>query len=258
MKSSVIGNHRAADIALGTGLAGQPIARDHLEGLAEMLFPQFVLPCHGIVLRLILRGDEASALAQLAIDLLGLHEIEHIVEGGAHVAEHGDRPLQPLMLPDAPEAVLQRAADIAGIARAGAFARVLRVEHGDAAARAGQRQRRRQAGMAGADDRHVDLRRQRTLRHLRPWCRIPPIGLFPEAGREDLGRVGHVGPPFLFFVFGVLIVRRARSRRPRIQLRRDRRRLRHLDELALFGQRFRRAARHAVGREGRNQQTAPP
>ena len=171
-----------------------------------MLLPQFVLPCHGIVLRLILRGDEASALAQLAIDLLGLHEIEHIVEGGAHVAEHGDRPLQALMLPDAPEAVLQRAADITGIARAGAFARVLRVEHGDAAARAGKRQRRRQAGMAGADDRHVDLRRQRTLRHLRPWCRIPPIGLFPEVGREDLGRCRSCR-------YAVLILRFRRSHR---------------------------------------------
>src|SRR5262249_30612194 len=95
------------------------------------------------------------------------------------------------------EAVLERAADIAGVARAGALAGLAGLEHGDAAAGAGQRQGGHEAGVAGADDGDIHRLRQRAFRQRRARRRGPPerplLEVRGEARAIDSHRAGY--PP---------------------------------------------------------------
>src|SRR5215813_7311884 len=124
---------------------------------------------------------------EIAVDLLPLDELEQPVEGGAHVAIDGDGALDPVAIDERAEAVLERAADITGVARAGALAGLAGFEDGDAAAGARQRQGGDETGVAGADDGDVDRLRQRARRQGRAWRRIPPIGLQLEIRRQQRG-----------------------------------------------------------------------
>src|SRR5215468_10348614 len=134
MEGAVIGDDRAAAVVVGAELAPLVGGGQHFEGLTEMTLAQRVFARHGLVLSRRARADEAAAMDELAGDLLLLDEREDPVEGGAHVAVDADGALETVPLHDLAEAVLQRAADIAGVARAGALAGVTGVEHGDAAA----------------------------------------------------------------------------------------------------------------------------
>src|SRR5262249_46499394 len=97
-------------------------ARQHLEGLAEMALAQLVLTRHVLILPGRQGADEAAAMDELAGDLLLLDQREDPVEGGAHIAIDADGPLETVPFDQLAEAMLERAADMGGVARTRALA----------------------------------------------------------------------------------------------------------------------------------------
>jgi hypothetical protein len=116
VERAMIGNDGAAAVIVGAELAPLTGARQHLEGFAEMAFAQCIFARHALMLPGRQRANEAAAMNELAGDLLLLDQREDPVEGGAHVAIDGGGAFETVPLDQLAEAVLQRAADIAGIA----------------------------------------------------------------------------------------------------------------------------------------------
>src|SRR5260221_7129625 len=150
-----------------------------------MRLAQFELAGEIVILPLRLGEDEAAADLEAAFDLLPAHAIGDRVEGGVHLAMDGDGVGRAMALHELGETVLERAADIAGVARRGAVAEILGVEHGDAAPGPRQHEGGVEAGDARADDGDVDRRRRRRRDRRDARRGIPPIGRLLEIGGED-------------------------------------------------------------------------
>src|SRR5712671_2941933 len=98
-----------------------------------MRLAQLELAGEIVILPLRLGEDEAATDLEAAFDLLLAHAIGDRIERGLHLAIDRDGVGNAVALHELGETVLERAADIAGIARRGAVAEILGVEHDDAA-----------------------------------------------------------------------------------------------------------------------------
>ncbi len=166
--------------------------RHHLELGAQMLAPPFELVGQVVVLALGLGHDQTAADLEAAIDLFLLDALGDGIERALHLAIDGDGVRVAPALLQVAETVLQRLADIARVARGGAVAQILGVQHDDLAAGTRQVDRGIQAREARAHDGHVHILRRR-LGHGRHARRgLPPIGRVLEIGCEDVR--AHGGP----------------------------------------------------------------
>ncbi len=136
------------------------------------------------------RGNIAAADVEAAVDVLGLDDLAHHIEGGLHLAIDRDRLVRPELLQEMAEVMLEGASDETRVAGAGALAEHASLEDGDAASGARQHQRGIQSRESGAHDRRVDLPRNRHFHRLRSRRRLPPIGGGLELTGELIGS-GH-------------------------------------------------------------------
>ena len=150
-----------------------------------MTLSQFELAREIVVLPSCLGKDEPAADLEAAFDLLLAYALDHGIKGGLHLPVDRDRVVGAVTLQELGETVLERAADIAGVARRGAVAEIAGIEHRDAAPGARQDERRVEPGDAGADYGDVDARwRCRRLASGRRR-RVPPIRCLLEVRREE-------------------------------------------------------------------------
>ena len=180
---------RAAPEPFRADLAALLRVGDHLERLAEEPLLELEIAGERLVLLRGRGGDEPPAPGEVAGDLLVLDQLRHVVPGRAQLAVDGDRLRLAEGVDELPEPVLAHLADEARVARARAEPRDVRFEHRHVTAAARQRERARQARVAGADDGHVGFGGQRRGRFIGTGRRVPP----PWLGAEVLGEdgVGH-------------------------------------------------------------------
>src|SRR5215469_3844479 len=119
-----VGDQGAAAIEVARDLVAHRLARQHGELAAEVLLAQRPFLLEIVVLPLRLGEDEAATDLEPALDLLGADALGDGIEGGLHLAIDRDRIGRAILPQQLAEAALQRAADIAGVARASALAEV--------------------------------------------------------------------------------------------------------------------------------------
>jgi hypothetical protein len=183
------GHQQAAVVVVAADLGALLVPRHHprlgghvAPGEGELLGQRPVVPRR-------LGAGEAARDPVMALDLLALDQLGGVAHGRQPFLVHGDRGGGADAAHQVAEGDRHGAADEARVAGGRALAGAFRLEHQDFASGARQGQRRRQPRQARADHRHVDLFGQRGIDARRPRCRLPPIGIAAEIGRQN--RIGH-------------------------------------------------------------------
>ena len=129
--------------------------------------------------------DSMADPRPVAIDALGPDQILDIVQRLHPLAADAEGELLIVPAGERGEAGLDAGRDLAAVAAGAAPAGGFRVDHQGGAAAPGRLARRHQAGIAGANDQHVDLARQGGVALRRARRVVPPIGLRLEARRQQ-------------------------------------------------------------------------
>ncbi len=175
VKTGEVRAHHAAVVEVAADFPVLFGLRDHLGVNMEMFVEAVRLAALGFVVRRAYGAGEASDRLVIAVDIFVGDEGRQTLAGGLAFAVESQRRFQPHGFDHLAEADVDVAAGQAAVARRCAFARPLLVENLHRASGAGEDERRRQAGIAGADDGDVAGLGDRCLWQIAWRRRLPPI-----------------------------------------------------------------------------------
>ena len=133
-----------------------------------------------VVLRGLHDPGEAASLSIIAVDIFFGNEAAEEVVRFPRLGKQRPCRSSTITARQRAQRRLQRTAEHAAVARAGANAGCIGLEYDDGATGAGKRQRGRQAGVARADHRDIGARRQRWRLGNGRRRVLPPVRAFPS------------------------------------------------------------------------------